>query len=231
MRIPFSGGPRAWCALAVAGVLSWAGSASAAVISDFSETFTPDSANLTYGAYTIEEKDGKICVIFDLANGLNVSASASGPNQTTNLITSGSFKIDLGVEVTDLVVNFYEDGGWGAGQGGAVAAVGTVIVRPDNSSGNFLYVASNPTEVFDGGQWSTSTSVIVPVAASVFQIDFNNNLVASTGNATVLNSAFIDKKYLEICFEIPDDGGAIPEPASLGVLGLGAMALLARRRR
>lgn len=144
-----------------------------------------------------------------------------------------------------LTTNVYENGIWdttGNGtrdvKGGVVVTGVTVVgnnynegeVRSDNSG--FLSESYTPSgwSLFNQVQGSSFTN-----SYFTYKISIDNALIAeSLSSPGAPGSAYIAKKDFRIVLTTDGSSGSgapAPEPASLGVLALGGLALLARRRR
>jgi hypothetical protein len=125
-----------------------------------------------------------------------------------------------------------------SGVGNAYATVTPFLMLFDGN-GNLLGSVTGtitPTDPFLGGAgntinaftWQGNANATNGSLVTSFNVKLDNDLSAISLAQGA--SAAVDKKLItiEVC---PDCSGATPEPASLGLLGLGALGLLIRRRR
>jgi len=79
--------------------------------------------------------------------------------------------------------------------------------------------------------WTATAGASGNVLATTFHVVIDNDLHAA-GSTNPASFAFIEKKGITIDIGTGSGGGPnTPEPATLGVLSLGALTLIARRRR
>ncbi len=129
-----------------------------------------------------------------------------------------------------LTTNVYENGIYSQ-MGSAVANV-TGKVTVSNAAATETHSNFFPTPVLDpSGTWSIADQLTgFSTSSTSYNVSIDNTLLAtSTGG-----SALIAKKDFTIIFTTDGSAGngqPSPEPASLGVLALGGVALLARRRK
>lgn len=194
---------------------------------------TPTASGV-YGQPIINE-DG--CLYFDTVG--YVAQSTGGGNQS--LYGKLSFDViykDQGAAVPNVTVK--EGGLFSGSMGGAATVSFGLIVTKLNSadiiaSDNGIVTPDRPFIGPNPGQqdkvWSLEANAGTETTYNAFSVQIDNELTAWSLANVIGSRGFIDKKFVEICIPCDDGGGDIPEPASLGVLGLGAMALLARRRK
>jgi|GEM_PF-2140002 len=196
-------------------------------------SITPTASGV-YGQPIINE-DG--CLYFDTEGYV---AQSSGGN-TQSLYGKLSFDVIYkGQEGVIPTVTVKEGGLFSGSNGGSATVSFGLIVTKLNSAD---IIASDtgvvtPDRPFIGpnpGQqdkiWSLEANAAPETTYTAFSVQIDNELTAWSLANVIASRGFIDKKFIEICIPCDDGGGEIPEPASLGVLGLGAMALLARRRK
>lgn len=203
-----------------------ASNAQAAIYTDISGAgFTISDITDSNGAYgqPVIDADGKL--VFSNVDFGVAFAGGAGGGKTSRL----TFKVTLD-EAAAPSVNLTEYGTiFTLGTGGTynifpylsiysdpfvippvAADLGDVTLDPDNVAG-----------------WIGKASVSDDTEVSSFWVIIDNDILALSN---VGGGIIVDKKLIII--DIGDGGGGdIPEPASLGVLGLGAVALLARRRK
>jgi hypothetical protein len=144
-----------------------------------------------------------------------------------------SFTIDFGVPI-HLVTLLSEDGLYGVTGNGAVTVKGGVIVVENNGANPAETLArALPVPTFGpaDGYWSVKGFEIsgFKSAYSSYHVSLDNILKAWSLSSETAGSAWIAKKNFSLIFL--DGGDPTPEPATLGVLATGCLALLARRRR
>jgi len=113
---------------------------------------------------------------------------------------------------------------------GAVNAIGTIRAKDVDTSLNIgsalnFTFTDVPASGNDGGAWTGTASLdLSQFELSAVEIVIENTLAASIGAEN--GTAFIDKKDFNVGVTT-----FIPEPGSLALLGLGALAMLSRRGR
>ena len=89
-----------------------------------------------------------------------------------------------------------------------------------------------PAANLNSGYWSLTDQVTgFSGAYTTYKISLDNILEAVSPASEASGSAKIAKKDFTITFITDGGGGGVPEPASLSVLAMGSLALMARRRR
>jgi hypothetical protein len=140
-----------------------------------------------------------------------------------------TFNGDLSFLVTfdspiHLTTTVSEQGSYTAGNG--VTSVSGLITVTDPYSGDSRKTPFSDNLVGSGTTWQLTPMVTgFTTAHSTYLISIDNLLTAQATNS----SASVDKK--EFIITLTTDGGGVPEPASLGILAVGSLALMARRRR
>jgi hypothetical protein len=119
-----------------------------------------------------------------------------------------------------------EDGIWNTTPNGTVKVSGGLVVTNQTTStvnGNSFGAANFAA----GGLWTLSDNLTGNFggASNSYRLSIDNALVAEALAGTAGGSGYIAKKDFTIILS------TVPEPASLGVLALGGLALIARRRR
>jgi len=138
----------------------------------------------------------------------NGSYASTGPGQN-------SVELDALLSLTELGANEMYDGG--GGDDGRIWTA-DLVTTPDLSNG----------KSDSQGDWSGLASInntfVFPLPDDNLHISMSNDVIAITGAG---GSAQINVQYQDLKIEF----GIIPEPASLSLMGLGAVALMLRRRR
>jgi hypothetical protein len=167
---------------------------------------------------------------FPITGTLPFVSSASGPADSDILGVKLSFDVTApaGIEVAA----FVSEVGDYFGSAGGVGGDSTSILIFDSSSnllaggtGSFTAPAGTTDTV-----WTDSAVAVEAAVATSFHVVVDN--VLHTAAPATTDFAFIEKKGVQIDIGTGRGGApGTPEPASLGVLGLGAVALLNRRRK
>jgi hypothetical protein len=173
---------------------------------------------------------------FPITGTIPFSSSSSGPNASSLLGVKLAFDVTSTVPLS--VVAFLSEVGDFMGGGGGSGGDDSSILIFDQS-GNLITSStgvSTPSTPFTTGSadttlvWSSSAVATSSVLASSFHIVIDNLL--HTSSPSVTSYAAVDKKELDVNIGTLTRGGlGTPEPASLGLVGLGAISLIARRRR
>jgi len=124
-------------------------------------------------------------------------------------------------------VQLLEDGIRGVtGNGTANAQAGLVVTNPNTLEAHGGSAGANIANPLGPGTWSLSTSAAgFSTSSATYRISIDNTLLAESLGSQTPGSAYIAKKDFTLVIT------TIPEPASLGVLALGSLALLSRRRK
>jgi hypothetical protein len=216
-------------------VVTGAYSSSASIASPYGTSITPP---------TIVPISGTSWQI-DLVPTAQFSAFAFA--QPTGQTTTMDGKLDIYVtfpSTIKLTVNVNEDGWWSTSGTGTVSATGGLVVTAVDS-GTLAAIESHgqafgsPT-LNSNGSWSLfnkldGTSFWGDAGYTTYKISIDNTLIAQAllPSPNANGTAFIAKKDFTLVLTSDGSSGGpnVPEPASLGVLALGGLALLARRRR
>jgi len=208
------------------------------------QTFVPPA--ITSGTLTNPYGAPPLPPVTTLSNGLAMSfivtsdflASAntnSGGKITTmngDLVLLVSFPTQVSLTTTVL-----EDGIWSKTGTGTVDVSGQIKVEEADHGNSPLesHTTAFGSETYDpSGTWKLQTTAATFAGGFfTYKITIDNTLVASALATQGTGSALIAKKDFTLL--LTTDGAAggpvAPEPATLGVLGMGSLALLARRRR
>lgn len=177
---------------------------------------------------------------FTLSSVFFASANSAGGGKTTEMDGHLTFDFNTTVPIS-ATVNVFEDGIYSkSGPGATVAATGGLIVTPvtpaptvDQPIGN-----SFPTMLTNSlgpGTWQIFDQVTgFKSAYTTYKISIDNDLLAEALATTGGGTASIAKKDFTIYITSNGSPGGTPptpEPASLGILGIGALGLLSRRRK
>jgi len=124
-------------------------------------------------------------------------------------------------------VQILEDGIWNTTPNGTVNVKGGLVVTNQGNSatnGN-----SFPAATFaSGGLWTLTDNLTgnFGPATTSYKLSIDNTLIAEALAGQTGGSAYLAKKDFTIIITT-----GVPEPASLGVLALGSLALISRRRK
>lgn len=178
---------------------------------NLSSQFRSTASTAMYNATESVDIDGKLVLTlhFDTAVQLSASIYEDGLVNTTN---NGSFQI----------------------LGGGVAIEAVDASPLETHSAAFASTTSTTTtgNTTSGGWVATANIGNFTGLYTDYQITIDNNLLAlATANGNVTSTADIYKKDFILTIGTNGGSGRTPEPASVGVLALGATAMLARRRR
>ena len=157
----------------------------------------------------------------------------SGSNPKTTEV-DGHLEFDITfTSPVVLTTNIYEDGIWsttGAGSklvnGGVTVKETNDIILPESHQGGYPAAAFTPS-----GGWTLFTQVGgFSGSYTSYHVVVDNTIIAES---MTLGTAFIAKKDFSIVLTTDgtNGGGQAPEPASLGVMAVGCLALIVRRRR
>jgi hypothetical protein len=241
-------------ALATASVLACANRVEAATISVLNDTGDLDVITATQHSRTaLTNLYGTAPVVPAITQTSNTSyeidfAPTASFNASAYALPSGqtsTFDGSLDIIVTfsapiQLTTNIFEDGVFNVTGNGKVNVTGGVTVwavdplthvkLAESRLGSF----GNPT-INNNGTWTLADQVTgFTNSYSAYMIHVDNVLVAQSllSSPAVDGSAWIAKKDFTLVLTTDGSGGnGIPEPASLSILALGGVALLARRRR
>jgi hypothetical protein len=163
------------------------------------------------------------------------TTSSSGGSKTTEIDGTLDFSVKFDSQI-HLTVNLLEDGVWSTTGDGSASISGTLKVsEADHAVPQESFNNSFPTAGQDSsGIWNV-TDQITGFSGQYqnYNIVVTNSLIAEALAPQGPGTAFVAKKQFSIILtsDGSNGGGGIPEPASIGVLGLGTLALIARRRR
>jgi hypothetical protein len=231
-------------------LLGWAAAARAATIIQISNNYGNQYNNgawnhtfgNVYGNSNAVPPEVSVPIVTSTSDGTLVTFSPLGffakTNSSTGLVNQ-TFDGALSLLVTFdspvfLTTKLSEGGSFVSGDGKTSVQIDVAISPLDGVGDSVLQGTSKNTFVTSGeiANWSINKQYAgFNVAHSTFLISIDNILEADVPLSSTLNAS-IDKKFFSLTL-ITDGGGEppVPEPATLGVLATGCLALLARRRR
>lgn len=151
------------------------------------------------------------------------TTNAAG-GRSENVAAKLDFEITFDAPI-QLTANIVEGGTYSETGPGEVSVFGGAVITAGAEQRGSGLLGTNA--VFGAGTWSSSAQVTGFAGQySTYRIVVDNDLFAYAPTSLVAGTAAIKKDSFTII--ITND---VPEPASLGVLAVGAMGLLVRRRR
>lgn len=172
---------------------------------------------------------------FTITSDFLATANSNSGGKTTTMDGKLDLLLTFSAPVL-LTTNVYEDGLWAKIGTGTVDVTGGVVVNeadhvfPLESHGKIF-----GAEIYDpSGTWKLQDQVTgFTTPHTSYHVSIDNTLIAEALGAPG-SSAFLAKKDFTLIFTTDGSSGTgqppVPEPASLGVLALGGLALIARRR-
>lgn len=167
-------------------------------------------------------------LLYTLDSGFFAAANNVGGGERQSVIGKLDFEITfdapINLQATMSEAGLYSEVGVGEASVFGGMLITAVANGQQRGSGLLGNVATfNPAN----GTWSSSLTVDgFTQAYQTYRFSIDNDLIAFAPTNNAFGSAAIAKKEFIIIVR-----PTIPEPASLGVLGIGGLALLARRRK
>lgn len=197
-------------------------------VTTYSPSLQVTSATLSglYGAPTITALPGDAGWVLNFTLNSNFFAAANNAGGGEKETVAGKLDFNLTFDAPlNLTATLQEGGVYSeVGVGDASVFGGMIITGGSEQIGSGL-LGSNAVFNPANGTWSSSLQLDGFAGAyQTYRFTIDNDLTAFAPTADTFGSAAIAKKDFQIII-------TIPEPASLGILGAGALALVSRRRR
>ena len=163
---------------------------------------------------------------FPIAGTLPFVSSSSGPADSDILGVKLSFDVTSQapmalVDFVSEVGDYFASGGGTGGDSASILIFGTNGALLASGTGTYTAPPGTTAAIWTDGALASKPGA----TATAFHVVIDN--VLHTAAPAAADFAYIEKKGVTVTL---GGGGATPEPASLGVLALGALALINRRR-
>ncbi len=219
-------------AIAAAALFSGIASTQAALINvDIGNSWGGNDSPLYSGAAVLGASTDQWNKVIGNVTNMALTTSSGSSSAVKLTLTASAYANNAGggLPTTNNLLRDYAYGFWGTA---TVTLSGLAL----NSSYHLVAYSAGDQPGQGGifsGQLSGSTNP-TQRTSYVLNDNYRQNLTASSdgsGDLTFTVAPHADHFAILNGFQIADNASAIPEPASLGLLGMGALALLGRRRK
>jgi hypothetical protein len=192
-----------------------------------------------YGPPTITPIASGWKLTFSPSAGFFATANNLGGSSTQTFVLDGHLSFDVSFDSpVKLTTNIIEDGIYNTtgnamvsvAGGGSVTPLAPLPTGPAIINGN---LGSNVTYNASSDSWSGNLQITgFQTAYTSYSVSLDNILTAEAFAGQSFTSSMIAKKDFTLYLTTDGSSGTgVPEPASLSMLGLGFVAIIARRRR
>jgi hypothetical protein len=175
-------------------------------------------------------------LVFGLGTAGTNNFAASGSSGTSDtLLAKLTFEVTSStpMSASAFLTEFGNFSGFGGGFGSVTPSVFILNTNGSLEAPSAPFV--DPSQPFIAGTslttttWSDSNGAAANTSSTSFIVEIDNDLVA--GGPNPVSNGTIEKKGVTITIGQGGSRPPAPEPASLSLLGVGAVALIARRRK